>query len=254
LFTFENAYSAKFYFDRMRIKHKILFDSHYNILESVLKNAYICQQVILRNPSPGSLLLDMGCGNGHLSRAIAEVTQIKCIGFDPKINIKTRYINFKFNLKNLILGKSARVRVYKKNHVQFMRKFDMGSFKFIIDNCSVTHFDSRANKQTNSGWNFVVESLSKSMSENSFFICATDVVVGNLINSEFCYESDLLSLLLENNLEVLDTNSIIKESDFKDLETHYSEFLKSEFKRVPPPNTVEGQALGIFGFVAKAKK
>ena len=254
MFTFENAYSAKFYFDRMRIKHKILFDSHYNILESVLKNAYICQQVILRNPLPGSLLLDMGCGNGHLSRTIAEITQIKCIGFDPKINIKTRYINLKFNLKKLILGQSARVKVYKKNHVQFMREFDIGSYDFIIDNCSITHFDSRANKKTNSGWNFVVESLKGSMCENSFFICATDVVVGNLVNSEFCYESDLLNLLLENNLEILDTNSIIKEPSFRDLETHYSEFLKSEFKRVPPPNTVEGQALGIFGFVAKIKK
>jgi predicted phage-related endonuclease len=97
--------------------------------------------------------------------------------------------------------------------------------------------------------------LLKRTASNKLYFLTVNILNGeNLVNSEFCYESDLLNLLLENNLEILDTNSIIKEPSFRDLETHYSEFLKSEFKRVPPPNTVEGQALGIFGFVAKIKK
>ena len=253
MFTFENAYTAKFYFDRLRMNHKILFDSHYNILESVLKNVYICQQVILRNPSPQSKLLDMGCGNGHLSRTIAELTQMKCVGFDPKINMKIRYQNFKFNFKNLILGKNARVKLYKKNHEEFLLHFDVESFNFIIDNCSVTHFDSAPKNRTNLGWHFIVEVLQKSMNKNSLFICATDVVVGKSINSEFCFEKDLLSLFLENDLEVVNVNMITNEPAFDEIKKHYAEFLNYDFKRVPPPYTVDGQALGIYGFVAKAK-
>ena len=46
MFTFKDAYSAKFYFDRLRASHSLLFDSHYNICEAVVKNAYIVQRVL----------------------------------------------------------------------------------------------------------------------------------------------------------------------------------------------------------------
>ena len=90
------------------------------------------------------------------------------------------------------------------------------------------------------------------MRPNSIFICATDVVIGNRINSEFCYEKDLLEYF-EKSFDILNKNMINIDDEFYKIESHYSEILNFNFKRVPPPNTVEGQALGILGFVAKRK-
>ena len=38
----------------------------------------------------------------------------------------------------------------------------------------------------------LVEDLRAQMTPDSVFICATDVVIENRVNSEFCYETDLL--------------------------------------------------------------
>ena len=252
MFTFRDAYAAKFYFDRLRLKNNVLFDPHYNICESILKNGFVCQQIGMKSLKKDEILLDLGCGNGHLSRTISRLYQMHCIGFDPKLNLKIRIQNFKFNFKNSILGNSGRVRLYKKDYKQFVKKFGLSKFTIIIDNCSVTHFEPGKYGSINNGWGLLVEDLSTQMRPNSIFICATDVVIGNRINSEFCYEKDLLEYF-EKSFDILNKNMINIDDEFYKIESHYSEILNFNFKRVPPPNTVEGQALGILGFVAKRK-
>ena len=55
------------------------------------------------------------------------------------------------------------------------------------------------------------------------------------------------------NDQILDVKFRHIDDEFYKIESHFSEILNFNFKRVPPPNTVEGQALGILGFVAKRK-
>jgi SAM-dependent methyltransferase len=253
MFKFLDAYAAKFYFDRLRVSGNLLFDSHYNICESILKNAYVCQQVKLFNKGINSTVLDLGCGNGHLSRTLARLYQIKCVGFDPNISLICRLKNHYFNFKNLLNQNPGRVKLYKKTYAQFFKKIGINQFNIIIDNCSVTHFDVRPYKKINFGWKQLVENLAANQGNESVFICATDVIVGTKVNSEFVYEFDLLNYFKNNDFQILNQDQITIDEEFENLVFHFSEFVNFDFKRVPPPKTVDGQALGILGFIVKRK-
>jgi len=93
MFTFKDAYASKFYFDRYRVQQKYRFHWHYNILEAVIKNAYISQQV---NVHAGNHkiknILDMGCGNGHVLQFLAQTHRCNAVGFDPKADYKIKFL------------------------------------------------------------------------------------------------------------------------------------------------------------------
>jgi 2-polyprenyl-3-methyl-5-hydroxy-6-metoxy-1,4-benzoquinol methylase len=99
MFKFLDAYAAKFYFDRFRANENLLFDWHYNILEATIKNAYIFENVTeIISRQKIRKVLDMGCGNGHVSKNIARITGASCVGFDPNLSYKTLISVFKFKL------------------------------------------------------------------------------------------------------------------------------------------------------------
>ena len=251
MFTFKDAYSAKFYFDRLRASNSLLFDSHYNICEAVIKNAYIVQRVLESVIQKKQLIiLDLGSGNGHLSRLLCQLTDSICYGFDPKTNLSTRLRNYKLNFRNIINNKAGRVYASKMNHKKFFEKYGR-KYDVIFDNCSVTHFNTTKNLDTNMGWSFMAENMQNYLVDGGKYICSTDICVGDKIKSEFCFENEILNLFTTNGWMVHSQNIINQPSEFTSLAKFFDDFLKFNLLRVPPLGAIDGQALGITGFVAE---
>lgn len=251
MFNFLDAYGAKFYFDRLRASENLLFDSHYNITESVLKNVFVVQQILEFTKNKKEIkTLDMGCGNMHLSRVIATLTNSLSIGFDPKINYRIRLRNYLFNFRQIKQGKKGRVKTYKMDHKTFFSKFNSITFDVVFDNCSVTHFDIKEEGVTNAGWVYTTEKVRNCLLPDGIFISATDVVIGRKTNFEFCFEEDLLELFTKTGFKIKVGANINVPKEFKQIENKFGELLELNFVRVPPPGTVDGQVLGILGFVA----
>jgi SAM-dependent methyltransferase len=255
LFSYQDAFQSKYYFDRLRQRKNIPFHWHYNILEAVIKNAYIVQQVQkLNNDNKIYNILDLGCGSGHVSMAIGRVINAQIIGFDLNINWQTRLDSQKYNLKNYLTGNTSSIKIFKCSHVDFFTKHNDIKFDIIIDNCSVTHFDTKPINGINIGWRNIIENLSKNLKTDGKFVCATDVGTTDAYNSEFCKEEDLIRSFSEFGWEIENQNKmqVDKASD-----TLLSKFLNpvysQPFLRLPPPNTLNDGVLGIIGFVARKK-
>jgi|LakMenEpi03Aug12_release.lakeMendotaPanAssembly.Ray.scaffolds.fasta_scaffold416029_2 SAM-dependent methyltransferase len=251
MFRFEDVYAAKFYFDRYRIDHNIWFNWHYNILEAVIKNAYIAQHVESFCKSKKiNNVLDLGCGNGHVSQFLALSNQCLVNGFDPKITNKVRLINLKFNIKSKLHKNNGRTYLHKAKHIDFFLKNKL-KFDVIIDNCSVTHFDTKKENAVNAGWNFIAKEIPRHLNKDGIFITATDVAHQKGLNSEFCFESDIKETFISNDWILGDIDYIDQPEDFKKISHHFKEFLSEDFLRVPPPGVLAGGALGIMGMTAK---
>jgi SAM-dependent methyltransferase len=233
---------------------KLNFHWHYNILEATVKNAYILQSIDeISEKQKIRRVLDMGCGNGHVSKFIVQSTGADCVGFDPNINIKTKLSIFKFNLKNKIRKKNGRITVYKMNHIAFFNKNQKEKFDVIVDNCSVTHFDTKASGEINLGWVYMVNHLRKILKDDGYFISSTDVVFESKVNYEFLLESDIIKAFLEKGWKIENINKINQPQEFDCIASNFSGFMNLNFLRVPPPNTAENRALGIMGFNARYK-
>jgi hypothetical protein len=158
--------------------------------------------------------------------------------------------NHYYNYKNFRKKNSGRVKLYKINYNEFKKKFRFDKFSIIIDNCSVTHFDTRPFSEINQGWQQLIYDLKNELRTDQVFICATDIVVGSKVNSEFLHETDLIENF-KKYFKLTNINQIFEDENYKKLKLHFSEFLNLDFKRVPPPGTVDGQSLGILGFVVR---
>lgn len=252
MFSFEDAYAAKFYFDRYRRENDIWFHWHYNILEAVVKNAYIAQQAqILSNRKKISSILDLGCGNGHVARFLAKTHRTRVIGFDLGVNPTIQAINFKFNLKSLIKNYNCRTTLVKSDHKNFLLK-NKKKYDLIIDNCSVTHFDTNACGKSNSGWNYIAENLKTHLNIDGAFITATDVSTG-VFSNEFCSEEGIKETFQNFGWDLQNQDQIFKSEQYMQISKWFSEFSKNKFLRVPPPNTLDKGALGISGMVFRVK-
>lgn len=254
MFTFEDAYASKFYFDRYRMQQKYWFHWHYNILEAVIKNAYISQQanVYAANHKIKNIL-DMGCGTGHVSRFLAQTHRCNTFGFDPNSNYKIKLLNLKFNLKAEIRRYDCRTKIKRETHAEFFASNKI-RFDIIIDNCSVTHFDTQKHEDVNAGWDFIVRELPKHLSENGIFISATDVVYPEKVNSEFCKEADILETFKVHGWQIDNLNHMYRSKEFESITDNFIKFKDLDFIRVPPPKAADGAALGIMGMVARPQK
>jgi len=252
MFKFGDAYAAKFYFDRFRKENDIWFHWHYNITEAVVKNAYIAQQV--NHFADGQdifSILDLGCGNGHVSRFLAKTQQCKVVGFDIGVTSKIQKLNLKFNLKSKFKGYNCKTTLFKANHNEFFSKNKI-KFDLIIDNCSVTHFDTSKSGKSNVGWNYVAKNMKNHLKFNGAFITATDVSSG-LSSNEFCFEAGIIETFNENGWELINKDVIYKSQTYLGLNKIFSGFSDDEFLRVPPPGTLDGGALGVTGMVFKLR-
>jgi len=251
MFTFKDAYASKFYFDRYRVQQKYRFHWHYNILEAVIKNTYISQQV---NVHAGNHkiknILDMGCGNGHVLQFLAQTHRCNAVGFDPKADYKIKLLNSKFNLKAKIRRYGCRTKIYRETHAEFFMSNKI-KFDIIIDNCSVTHFDTQKQKEVNAGWDFIAKELPRHLSENGIFISATDVVYPEKVNSEFCKEADILETFKVNGWQIHNLNHMYDSKEFELIINNFMKFKDFDFIRVPPPTAADGAALGVMGMVQK---
>jgi SAM-dependent methyltransferase len=252
MFSFEDAYAAKFYFDRYRRENNVWFHWHYNILEAVVKNAYIAQQTQkFSSTKKISSILDLGCGSGHVARFLAKTHRTKVIGFDLGVNTKIKSLNFKFNLKSLIKNYNCRTTMIKSDHKNFLSK-NKRKFDLIIDNCSVTHFDTSACGKSNSGWNYMAKNLKHHLNMDGAFITATDVSAGSFSN-EFCSEEGIKETFQDFDWEVKNQDQIVRPDQYMEISKWFSEFSNKRFLRVPPPNTLDKGALGISGMVFRIK-
>jgi len=254
LFRYRDAFQSKFYFDRLRQRNDIPFHWHYNILEAVIKNAYIVQQVqLLSDETKDYDILDLGCGSGHVSMAIGRLNKARLIGFDLKVSRSTRINIHKYNLKNMLMRNPSKVQITRSSHIDFFLKSKQ-KFDLIIDNCSVTHFDTSPSNSINQGWRWIIENLGNYLKPGGNFISATDVGTNQSFNSEFCNEADLLSSFTEFGWELknIDKVQIDAETDIL-LSKFLNQVLSESFLRLPPPNTLNNGVLGIIGFVANKK-
>jgi len=253
MFSYDDAIQSKYYFDRIRIKKDLWFDWHYNILESVLKNTFVIQQLqqIIKEPEP-LRVLDLGCGNGHICRSASKTIRGSFVGFDSNISIYMRAVNFRYLLSNLRYRQYSPIRYYKLDHLQFFSKYSGKKFDAIIDNCSVTHFDTRPKASVNFGWEFIAETLPNFLVKEGIFICATDVGTNLISSNEFCTENNIKALFVNKGWTLSNKDYIEKsiQSDSPLLEM-FGKHLQEPFLRLPPPGTLTNGLLGITGFTAQ---
>jgi SAM-dependent methyltransferase len=256
MFNYEDAIQSKYYFDRLRQEKGLWFDWHYNILEAVIKNAYVVQQVqqaqqVYQKSQPMTVL-DLGCGNGHICRSLSKIIEGSFVGFDTNINLYTKVYNLRFMISSLRAMRQVKIKFYRLSHIDFFKKFYGKKFDVIIDNCSVTHFDTRSKGYVNSGWDFMARILPKYLHENGVFICATDVGTDSISNSEFCTQENLTNIFNNkgwnlNNIDLIQ-KSIPSNSPLLSM---FSKLSNETYLRLPPPNILQDGLLGVTGFTAK---
>jgi SAM-dependent methyltransferase len=252
MFTFGQAYLAKYEFDRLRKNQKLLFDYQYNITESILKYYYIVQQILkFQQAKPQDIIvLDLGCGNGHLSKIIVQLTGAVCYGFDPRISVKVKLNTLKFNLQNILAKRPGRIKLYKMDHLNFFEKNSL-KFDVVIDSCSVTHFNTNKFNNINEGWMETLKFLDVALKFDGVFISATDVTLPDECSTEFLQETHLLDCM-NKDWVISDKDFIADNSEFNN-KTADLNFIEELFIRISPPGTVKTSLLGILGFQASKR-
>ena len=255
MFRYQDAFQSKYFFDRLRQRKRIPFHWHYNILEAVIKNAYIVQQVqSLSDEKKTYDILDLGCGSGHVSMAIGRIIKARLLGFDLKVNHLTRINVAKYNLRNLLMRNHSRFKIRQKSYIDFFNSQQNLKFDIIIDNCSVTHFDIKPSNSINQGWKHIIVDLGKYLKPGGHFICATDVGTRQAFNAEFCKEEDLFNSFEQFGWELKNIDKVHIDSTTDLLLTKFLNQVHYEpFLRLPPPDTLNNGVLGVTGFVASKK-
>lgn len=253
MFRYIDAYQGKFYFDRLRKNTEFEFHWHYNILEATIKNAYIFQKILENLDQRKPLhILDLGCGNGHVSRNLHKITGANVIGIDPSVSNRIKWINFRRLIRHSKKFNNP-VKLLKMNHEEFFKnyKFKSNLFDLIIDNCSVTHFDTRKTDLVNKGWEDVSMNAKRLLKSGGSLISVTDVCGIGEKNSEFLDPNDLLNFLRNDGWKLSQINDFSEPSEWIQYDKYFSNLKDSTFLRLPPMKTLENGLLGIIGFIAK---
>ena len=249
MFTYRDAYEARYYFEKLRIQNAFRFHWHYNILEATLKNAYIAQRIEEEASAKQILnILDMGCGNGHVSHWIVKLAKTNTLGFDPSISYRDFLSNTKINLQNRFGGVKVKSKLVRTNHLGFFAR-NKSKFDIIIDNCSVTHFDTKPNLNVNNGWLMVIEKSREILNSSGKFIVATDVCGKGNPNAEFVNQIELVNAFENLGWRITKRDQIIS-SCSDEWSMLLGDVGKYEYLRVPPIGTLTKSLMGITGFVA----
>jgi hypothetical protein len=158
---------------------------------------------------------------------------------------------FKFNLKSLIKNYNCHTTLVKSDHKKFF-SINKKKYDLIIDNCSVTHFDTSFCGKSNSGWNYMAENLKKHLNVGGAFITATDVSAG-VTSNEFCMEDGIMDTFQDFGWETFNKDQMYKPDEYLEISELFSKFSKNSFVRVPPPGALDKGALGVSGMVFKVK-
>ena len=196
MFNTTDAILSKFEFENFRKEKSIPFNYKYHTHDAALKYWYVLSALEKYKPKNEQYfkILDLGCGNGDMLRIIDATFMAKGVGFDPILR------NFNIKIKNLISHPYLinRVSLFSMSHLEF-QQLNNKKFDFVIDLCSVTHFDTRKYQNVNYGWKWIADYLPELLKPKGYFITATDIS-SNSTDREFVKGDDLIDFFKNRNI------------------------------------------------------
>ena len=134
----------------------------------------------------GMKVVDMGAGDGPVAHMISN-KGYDVVGVDVKI--------WPFGYQSLA------VRV-TKDAIEFVKEYEDNSVDIFMDGCAVTHFNDSSDENTpNKGWRSIFEALKRVMKPGGYFICFSDIQLGNeTVTGEFIIPEDIVRMAEESGL------------------------------------------------------
>jgi len=134
----------------------------------------------------GMKVVDLGAGDGPVAHMIAD-RGYDVVGVDVKI--------WPFGYQSLAV-------MVTKDAIEFVREYDDNSVDIFMDGCAVTHFNDSSDENTpNKGWRSIFEALKRVMKPGGYFICFSDIQLGNeTVTGEFIIPEDIVRMAEESGL------------------------------------------------------
>jgi SAM-dependent methyltransferase len=201
IFNTNDAIVSKFEFEKFRSDKPIPFSYKYHTHDAALKYWYVINTIKNNKPNNKKYfnILDLGCGVGDMLRILQGTFMAHGVGFDPMLgDLKVKIRNVISQSSPFKIKKSGRIQLFSMSHLEFQKHNEM-KFDFVIDLCSVTHFDTRRYKNVNYGWKWIADYLPKLLEPNGYFITATDVAISST-TGEFIKGDDLIDFFKNRNI------------------------------------------------------
>ena len=134
----------------------------------------------------GMKVVDLGAGDGPVAHMISN-KGYDVVGVDVKI--------WPFGYQSLAV-------MVTKDAIEFVREYDDNSVDIFMDGCAVTHFNDSSDENTpNKGWRSIFEALKRVMKPGGYFICFSDIQLGNeTVTGEFIIPEDIVRMAEESGL------------------------------------------------------
>ena len=134
----------------------------------------------------GMKVVDLGAGDGPVAHMISN-KGYDVVGVDVKI--------WPFGYQSLAV-------MVTKDAIEFVKEYEDNSVDIFMDGCAVTHFNDSSDENTpNKGWRSIFEALKRVMKPGGYFICFSDIQLGNeTVTGEFIIPEDIVRMAEESGL------------------------------------------------------